>query len=410
MENILNPGFYFLFRNGASLKTMPGESSHVTPDMTASWNDTSLPTLLSNYSLENICNADEFGLFFQCLPNKSIHIKSEKCSGGKHIKIRITGLAVAKAVGEKLPMFVIGKAKNPRCFKYIHTLPCRYWSQKKSWMDSELFEEWVRELNAELKAKELKVLLIIDNCVAYPEIENLSHVKLIFLPPSATSVIQPMDQGFIRSLKSHYRKRIVRVILTHLDQVKPIPKVSFLLAMQLVFSAWNDVSKEAVINCFRKANIFEKYQMNAVNDFDDPFKELDESLKDLQTKESYLVAENMTVKDVAEADDQVMTSAPFLTNELILKDVSAMDEGDKTNDLADDGDDVDKEVKAPSSKKVKHFLETLKNYSLLKKNRGRQMIDIIFNFENLVIEKSENYKQSTIDDFFSKNSKNIPLL
>ena len=29
---------------------------------------------------------------------------------------------------------------------------------------------------------------------------------------------------------------------------------------------------------------------------------------------------------------------------------------------------------------------------------------IIFNFENLVIvEKSENYKQSTIDDFFSKN-------
>ena len=92
-------------------------------------------------------------------------------------------------------------------------------------------------------------------------------------------------------------------------------------------------------------------------------------MKDLQTKESYLVAENMTVKDVAEADDQVMTSAPFLTSELILKDVSAMDEGDKTNDLADDGDDVDKEVKAPSSKKVKHFLETLKNYSLLKKEQ-----------------------------------------
>ena len=38
------------------------------------------------------------------------------------------------------------------------------------------------------------------------------------------------------------------------------------------------------------------------------------------------------------------------------------------------------------------------------------MKDIIFNFENLVIEKSENFKQSTIDDFFSKNSKNIPLL
>ena len=33
-------------------------------------------------------------------------------------------------------------------------------------------------------------------------------------------------------------------------------------------------------------------------------------------------------------------------------------------------------------------------------------MDIVFNFENLVIaEKPENYKQSTIDDFFRKNWK-----
>ena len=39
------------------------------------------------------------------------------------------------------------------------------------------------------------------------------------------------------------------------------------------------------------------------------------------------------------------------------------------------------------------------------------MTDIIFNFENLVIvEKSEIYKQSIIDNFLSKNWKNIPLL
>ena len=32
------------------------------------------------------------------------------------------------------------------------------------------------------------------------------------------------------------------------------------------------------------------------------------------------------------------------------------------------------------------------------------MMDIVFNFENLVMEeKPENYKQSTIDDFFRKN-------
>ena len=39
------------------------------------------------------------------------------CLGGNHSKIRITGLAANNATGEKLPMFVIGKTKKPRCLK-----------------------------------------------------------------------------------------------------------------------------------------------------------------------------------------------------------------------------------------------------------------------------------------------------
>ena len=103
-------------------------------------------------------------------------MKSKKCSGGKHRKIRVTGLAAASAAGEKLPIFVIVKANNPRCFKNIQTLPCRYQLQKKSWMDSVFFEEWVRESNAKFKAKKRKVGLIINNCPVHPEIENISHV------------------------------------------------------------------------------------------------------------------------------------------------------------------------------------------------------------------------------------------
>ena len=138
------PGFYFLFRSNVYFKTVSGESKAVTSEMVAGWNDTTLPTLLSDYDLENIYNDDEFDLFYQCLPDKSYQFKTEKCSGGKHSKIRITGLAAANAVGNKLPMFVIGKAKNPRCFKNIKKLPCRDRSQRKTWMDSVLFEEWVR--------------------------------------------------------------------------------------------------------------------------------------------------------------------------------------------------------------------------------------------------------------------------
>ena len=134
--------------------------------------------------------------------------------------------------------------------------------------------------------------------------------------------------------------------------------------MQLLVSAWNDVSKETVINCFRKANISEKDQMNVVNDVDHTFKELNESLKELQAKDPSHVSENITVQDVAEADDQVIASAPFLTDELILEEVSVMNKEDETNDLADDSDE---EVKAPTSREVEHSLETLKNYSLFSK-------------------------------------------
>ena len=57
------PGFYFLFKNNVYFKTVSRESKAVTPEMIAGWNETILPTLLSNYDLENIYNADVLSMF-----------------------------------------------------------------------------------------------------------------------------------------------------------------------------------------------------------------------------------------------------------------------------------------------------------------------------------------------------------
>ena len=67
----------------------------------------------------DIYNADEFGLFYQCLSEKIPHLKSEKCTGGKLSKIQFTGMIAANVLWETLPMFVIGKAKTQRCFKTV---------------------------------------------------------------------------------------------------------------------------------------------------------------------------------------------------------------------------------------------------------------------------------------------------
>ena len=97
-------------------------------------------------------------------------------------KVRLTGMAAASVTGEKLPMLVIWKSKNPRCFKNVKHLPCEYKSQKKSWMNSEIFEEWVRKLDRKFRADDRKVAPIIVNCPAHPSISNLTNVQIVFLP------------------------------------------------------------------------------------------------------------------------------------------------------------------------------------------------------------------------------------
>lgn len=56
------------------------------------------------------------------------------------------GMAAGEATGEKLPLYVIRKLPKPRCFSGVKGLPCRYRCRIKSWMDEDLFTEWIKEL------------------------------------------------------------------------------------------------------------------------------------------------------------------------------------------------------------------------------------------------------------------------
>ena len=109
------------FRNKVTFKDVVGESNAVTTDMVSAWFKRTLPTLLRDYNLRDIFNADEFGLFYQALPGKTLHLKEKKCSEGKHIKVRLSGIAAANAYGEKLPMFVTGNLRNQGVFQELGT-------------------------------------------------------------------------------------------------------------------------------------------------------------------------------------------------------------------------------------------------------------------------------------------------
>ncbi|GBN63880.1 hypothetical protein AVEN_274614-1 [Araneus ventricosus] len=48
--------------------------------------------ILPDYKSDDVFNADETGLFFQCLPNKTAAFKGEEYHGGKQSKPRVTVL------------------------------------------------------------------------------------------------------------------------------------------------------------------------------------------------------------------------------------------------------------------------------------------------------------------------------
>ena len=84
------------------------------------------------YDEEFIYNADETGLNWKKLPNKSLaSICEQTAPGYKTSKECVTILVCANATGRhRLPLFFIGKLKNPRCFTCIKNLPVEYDYQK----------------------------------------------------------------------------------------------------------------------------------------------------------------------------------------------------------------------------------------------------------------------------------------
>jgi len=81
----------FKDRHGLIFKKLAGESAEVSIESTDAWLE-SLPSLLGGYEPRNVYSADETGLFFNMLPDRTLAYKGESCHGRKHSKDRLTML------------------------------------------------------------------------------------------------------------------------------------------------------------------------------------------------------------------------------------------------------------------------------------------------------------------------------
>ena len=79
-------------------------------------------------------------------------------------------------------------------------------------MTSEIFETVLSKLNRKLVFKNRKIILFLNNAICHPESmdDKFSNIRIVFLPKSTTSRLQPLDAGITRNFKVKYRKSLVK--------------------------------------------------------------------------------------------------------------------------------------------------------------------------------------------------------
>ncbi|GFW53228.1 tigger transposable element-derived protein 6 [Trichonephila clavipes] len=154
---------------------------------------------------------------------------------------------------EKITPLIIGKSAKPRCFKGINSFPTKYRSNKKAWMTTELFNEWLISLNSDMKREKRHIILFLDNCTVHNNAPPLSNVKLQFFPPNSTSKLQPLDQEIIHNFKTFYRREVVKSVLDNLENQQNVTTISILTVLIMIDKAWRAVTPLTIHSCFKKS-------------------------------------------------------------------------------------------------------------------------------------------------------------
>jgi len=367
----------FCKRNSVHFKVIHGESGSVCQDTTNEWINSKLPSIISDFKLCDIYNADEFGLFFRLKPTKTFIANKSNFIGGKHSKERITILVCCNADGsDKRKLMVIGKSAKPRCFRKIKSLPVIYEANKKAWMTSDIFKNYLLKWNNQLARKNRNILLLIDNCPSH--IFNfLSNIKVVFLPKNTTSVLQPCDLGIIKCIKGRYRLLMMKKLIANFEISRNEKYIDILDGIYMIASAWNDINISTIQNCFIKAGIItETIALEEYADEPDGWNFLIEQ-SDVEIEKDMFIT----------FDDNLKTSDD---------DFNIIVENDNDNDVNKESDEEDIIEEKITTKEALLAIDKLKKYFCNFENCELSLCDVIKVEKSIIKHCIDNLKQSKI--------------
>ena len=266
LEVDLEPSNGWLMRwkqaNNVSFKKFHSESTSADHGSANEWVTNVLQQLFRGYVPKDVWNCDETGLFYKAIPSGSLRFAGDDQSNRTKVpRDRLTMLQFTNMDGSEKQAVVVGKSAKPCCFKNVKTLPFSYFANRKAWMTSQLFTDVMKTLDRKMIAQDRKIILFLDNATCHNLLlgTNLSNIKLSFMQPNTTSLIQPLDQGIIRSFKAYYRRELVRMQIAAIDATPPVPlsevakQITVLKTMNMMKRALFMVKLSTIQNCFKKA-------------------------------------------------------------------------------------------------------------------------------------------------------------
>lgn len=382
----------FKKRKNITFLKMCGESASVDEEVCQEFRK-KIALIVKDYDEKDVFNADETGLFFKCTPDKTMHVKGEACHGGKRSKERITLLFCVNMNGtEKLKPLMIGKSKKPRCFSGIKSFPLDYEANRKAWMTSDLFENWLKNLNKKMKNDKRKIVLFIDNCTGHSRIPKMENVKVEFLLPNTTSKLQPLDQGIIQSFKVKYRHQVVKKILSEMEDGVSPSGVNILQAMRMADKAWNNVSSTTIMNSFKKAGFIKDLESSEV--IIDNFAE-NCTENDWNRLTGFIKLDDVKFNEFVFVDDSVTVCGQWDDYDIITQTKAS---GEVSEEDDKEIDDLPPNV---TTKQALSAVDTLRTYIESQANMSEDTFKAIVHLENVIDKISDsNLKQTTITSFF----------
>ena len=389
-------------------KAICGSKESATPhDELETWKETVLVPTLSRYSPNDIYNGDETALFYKSLPHRTYCFDGDKPAGSAKHKDRLTLLIITNMDGsDHRKLSVIGKSKTPRCLqkKYkmqVKDMAVDWYASKNAWMTGEIHHQIMSKLNNEMRLSNRHILYVCDNASSH-QVREYSHIKFLMLPPNATSIMQPLDQGIILSAKRRYKKKLAERYLACVENNKDanslLKALDIVQATNMIAASWRETSSTIIQNCFRKAG-FKHHAVDPAPETEDPppapapdvWNRVQRWLGDVQFDE------------FAASEPEAATAQPMSDQDIVHLVLTE-------NDVQEESDD-ESEEEIPSASAIKTSVEFLamidQQKAFLKRNQ--MPTDIVEQLETQVVAMQVSLcsKQKQMQDYF-KSSPRAP--